>query len=312
MPLPESPDRGRACEATQTVLVVDDSEGNREVLYELLEPDHAVLLAKSGAEGLELALRHRPDLILLDVFMPGMNGYEVLRRLKAEPRTAGIAVIFVTGLDKPEDEARSLLLGASDYICKPFDPPVVSARVAAHLRLAAYRKQMEQLAHVDGLTGIANRRRFDEALEEESHRARRAQQPLSVAMVDVDFFKQYNDCYGHAKGDEALRAVAQCLRRGMRRPGDLAARYGGEEFALVMADTTPANALVLAQSLCRAVAGLLIPHERSQAAEYLTVSIGVASGQPAGDGDGQALVKRADEALYRAKAAGRNGAVGVG
>ncbi len=301
------PDAG---EESQTILVVDDSANTRDVLKELLEFDHAVLTAHSGAEGLEMALQHQPDLILLDLLMPDMNGQEVLRRLKADARTADIAVIFVTGMDRPEDEARCLLLGASDYITKPYNPPVVSARVTAHLRLAAYRKHMERMALMDGLTGIANRRRFDEVLAAESLRAHRARTSLSVAMVDVDFFKQYNDRYGHAQGDDALRAVAGALRHGMRRPADLAARYGGEEFALVMPDTGPDSALRLARSLCEAVAALQVPHEASKAAPHLTVSIGVATAGPGETVEGDALVQQADERLYQAKQAGRNRAAG--
>jgi diguanylate cyclase (GGDEF)-like protein len=293
----------------QTVLLIADADTSREQAVELLEPDCTVLLAASGAEGLERARLHQPDLILLDLLVPDMTGFEVLRRLKADVRTAAIAVIFVTGQDHPEDEERCLLLGAADFLTKPLSAPVVAARVAAQLQLAAYRRRVAQMEHLDGLTGVSNRRHFDETLAVECHRAQRAQSRLSVAMVDIDFFKQYNDRYGHARGDEALHAIAQALAAGMRRPADLVARHGGEEFALIMPDTGPANAQKLANLLREAVAALQIPHAGSKAA-HLTVSIGVATTEVGEDGEGEAVLKRADKNLFRAKAGGRNMVVG--
>ncbi|MES2183170.1 MAG: diguanylate cyclase [Pseudomonadota bacterium] len=293
----------------QTVLLIADADADREQAVELLEPGCTVLLATTGADGLERARLHQPDLILLDLLVPDMTGFEVLRRLKADARTAGTAVIFLTGQDHPEDEARCLLLGAADFLTKPLSAPVVAARVATQLRLAAYRRQVAEMEHLDGLTQVSNRRHFDETLAVECHRAQRAQSRLSVAMVDVDFFKQYNDRYGYARGDEALHAIAQALAAGMRRPADLVARHGGEEFALIMPDTAPANALKLANLLREAVAALQIPHAGSKAA-YLTVSIGVATTEVGEDGVGEAVVKRADKNLFHAKAGGRNTVVG--
>jgi diguanylate cyclase (GGDEF)-like protein len=306
-PLPEAVE-----ETNRTVLVIDDAEASRDALAELLGLDYMVIQAASGAEGLEKARRYLPDLILLDVLMPVMGGYDVLRQLKADPRTVGIAVIFITGLDRPEDEAKGLRLGGSDYIAKPLNPPVVRARVALHLRAARDRRRLEALASVDSLTGIANRRQFDAVLAAECRRALRTGQPVAVAMVDVDHFKRYNDSYGHAQGDRALRAVADVLRGGMRRTGDLAARYGGEEFALVMVDTDDTHAAGLMASMCAAVRALAIAHQASCAAPVLTISIGVASSAGCGTLDPAALLQQADDHLYHAKEAGRNRVIACG
>ena len=291
----------------QKVLVADDDAINREVLGELLKPEYTVLLARNGAQTLERAARHLPDLILLDVMMPDMDGYEVLRRLRADPQTANISVIFISGLDRPEDEANGLKMGASDYIVKPFNQTVVMARVALHLQVVRQRRMLERLANIDGLTELANRRRFDEVYEREWQRARRSGRPLSLALLDIDAFKQFNDRYGHPAGDRALRSVARVAGAAMRRPADLAARYGGEELLLLMPETDVGDALRVAQAVREAVAALNIAHEASSVAPLLTVSIGGAT-LVAADADEQPsdLFEAADTQLYRAKQAGRN------
>jgi len=290
----------------QKVLVADDDAINREVLGELLKPEYTVLLARNGAQTLERAMRHLPDLVLLDVMMPDMNGYEVLRRLRDDPQTAHISVIFISGLDRPEDEAIGLKMGASDYIVKPFNQTVVMARVALHLQVVRQRRMLERLANVDGLTELANRRRFDEMYEREWQRARRSGQPLSLALLDIDAFKQFNDRYGHPAGDRALRSVARVAGVAMRRPGDLAARYGGEELVLLMPETGAAEARRLAENVREAVAALNIAHEASSVAPLLTVSIGGATFDPAGEEQHAELFEAADAQLYRAKQHGRN------
>jgi diguanylate cyclase (GGDEF)-like protein len=254
-----------------------------------------------------MAFEHRPDLILLDVMMPDMDGYQVINRLKNDERTAKIEVIFITGLDSPEQEAHGLQIGASDYICSPFNPEVVRARVALQLRGVQQRRMLESLANIDELTAIPNRRSFDHTLRAELSRAGRSGLPISLAMIDVDHFKQYNDHYGHGMGDRVLQAVAAVLHDGMKRPGDLAARYGGEEFVLVLPDTPLAGACIVAERLRREIEALCIPHERSPVSPCVTVSMGVASTTglyPMTTPD--AFMSRADACLYRAKAAGRN------
>jgi diguanylate cyclase (GGDEF)-like protein len=290
----------------QKVLIVDDDAINRQVLADLLKPDYTVLLAKNGAQTLERAARHVPDLILLDVMMPDMDGYAVLRRLRADPHTRHIAVIFISGLDRPEDEASGLKMGAADYIAKPFNATVVMARVALHLEVVRQRRILERLAHADGLTELANRRRFDEVYEVEWQRARRNGKPLSVAWIDIDCFKQYNDHYGHPAGDRALRAIARTAGACMRRPADLAARYGGEELVLLMPDTSAADARDLVQSICEAIAALGIAHAGSMVAPMLTVSAGGATRANDDLETAADMFEAADVQLYRAKKAGRN------
>jgi diguanylate cyclase (GGDEF)-like protein len=290
----------------QKVLVADDDAINRQVLGELLKPEYTVLLAKNGEQALELAARHAPDLILLDVVMPDMDGYEVLGRLRADPQTEHISVIFISGLDRPEDEANGLNMGASDYIAKPFNATVVTARVALHLQVVRQRRMLERLANIDGLTELANRRRFDEVFAAEWQRARAGSRPLSLALLDIDCFKQYNDQYGHPAGDRVLRSVARSAASFMRRPTDLAARYGGEELVMLMPDTDAAQAQHLVGCIRQAILELTIAHGASQVAPVLTVSVGGATLLDFDAETAPELLQAVDQQLYRAKHAGRN------
>lgn len=246
-----------------TVLIVDDERLNRSMLAELLSPHYRVLLAKDGPGALVIAQReaHRLQLILLDLAMPGMNGYEVLGALRAQERTAHIAVIFITGQSNAQAEEYGLRLGAADYVSKPIRPAVVEVRVRNQIRLALQRQALERLAMVDGLTGLANRRHFDDMLERSHRRSLRTGESVGLALIDIDHFKQYNDCYGHVQGDEALKAVAATLQRHARRPYDLAARFGGEEFALILPGESDAQ--VMAENFRQEVLRLSIAHAAS-------------------------------------------------
>lgn len=290
----------------QKVLIVDDGLLNRQLLSELLRPDHSVILAKNGEQALERAMRQQPDLILLDVVMPEMDGYEVLRQLKADKHTSSIPVIFITAQGSPEEEANGLLQGAMDYITKPFNPYVVRARVATQLKLARQRHMLEMLANIDGLTELPNRRHFDNMYETEWLRAKRYEQPLSVALLDVDNFKLYNDHYGHAMGDLVLQAVAKTLTGALKRPSDLAARYGGEEFVLILPETDVAGALQVAESVRAEIERLAIAHQNSPVCHCVTVSIGLACSMEQSASTAAAMLKMADDRLYLAKNAGRN------
>ncbi|MCZ2496470.1 diguanylate cyclase [Xylophilus sp. Kf1] len=294
-----------------TVLVIDDSEYSHFIISEVLSADYRVISAHTGAEGLRMAEEYQPELILLDVVMPGMSGFDVFQDLRSTHATAGIKVVFLTGLNSPEDEARALILGASDFITKPFNIQVLYARVATHIRQSQALIQMEKNASLDGLTGIPNRRKFDEAFYSEFERARRANLDLSVALIDIDFFKQYNDHYGHIEGDKTLKWVAQVVQSFARRPGDLAARYGGEEFALILPNLDNTHVHSIGDMLCRAVENLKIEHHYSGIGEVLTVSVGFSSCQwnTQADLTGLQLIEKADERLYQAKAAGRNRAI---
>ena len=288
----------------QTVLIVDDDRLNRAALAELLKDECRLLLAKDGPMAIEIAAREDVSLVLLDVSMPGMDGYEVLRRLKAEPATADLGVIFITGMAEQEDEERGLLLGAADYVQKPIRPAIVKARVKVHLKLAAQRRQLERLSQEDGLTGIANRRYFDEALDKAVRHARRQGRALGIAMLDVDHFKQFNDFYGHGAGDDALRQVASVLKNFTRRSGELAARYGGEEFVLLVPEAE--NFAAMLERVRLALIDRKIAHASSPTGEVLTLSGGAVFMAGTVTLSALDLLHRADELLYQAKRAGRN------
>ncbi len=285
------------------ILVVDDEKNNRELLTEVLKDNYRIILAKSGEMALELAGRHQPDIVLLDVVMPGMDGYQVLYSLKNRDETRHIPVIFISGLDSAEDEEKGLLLGAADYITKPFNATIVRARVRNHVQVVAGRRLLEQLALVDGLTGIPNRRRLENALR----RTWRQGQYVSLIMIDVDHFKLFNDRYGHPDGDQALAQVAGALQFSLKRESDLVARYGGEEFVLFLPDTDPAGGQACAELARQAVQDLAIPHEGSAAGGILSISLGGTSILLAEDGPVPANgLERSDAQLYRAKQLGRN------
>ncbi len=291
----------------QTVLVVDDSPVNLQMLGKLLQDEWNVKVASNGKTALQIASSEDPpDLILLDVMMPEIDGYTICRILKASPETKDIPVIFVTAMNQVEDEEKGLEMGAIDYIVKPYSATIVKAKVKNHMELKLYRDMLKNASRVDGLTGIDNRRRFDETIESEWKRAFRQRDSLSLLMLDIDFFKLYNDTYGHQAGDECLRQIAMTLAKNLKRPGDLAARYGGEEFACVLPGVSPEGVVKIAGRMHTAVRELAIPHEDSDVAEIVTASIGVTTMMPADNEGWEKLVERADKALYQAKQEGRD------
>lgn len=292
--------------AKASVLIVDDTPANIQVLAEALTSDYRVRVASQGSKALEIARSaDPPDLILLDVMMPEIDGYQVCQQLKADENTSSIPVIFVTAKSGLEDEAHGLNLGAVDYINKPFQLPVVRARVKTHINLKLKTDLLENLAQIDGLTHIPNRRRFDQVFAQEWARMAREKQPLALAMIDVDYFKAYNDHYGHGAGDDCLRQVAAALQRSLNRPADLVARYGGEEFVLLLPNTDAPGGLTIAERARLEVVAAGLAHAHSQIAGQITVSIGIAVAEVP-DGDPQRLLAAADQALYQAKRGGRN------
>lgn len=290
----------------QTVLLVDDEPMNISVLSRILEDEVNILFALHASEAIEIARREQPDLVLLDVMMPDMDGYQTCAALKAAAETRDIPVIFVTALASEADEARGLEAGAIDYIIKPVSPPIVRARVRNHLELKHYRDVLRRLSTLDGLTGIANRRRFDEALEAEWRRGQRGAAPISMLLADIDCFKAYNDRYGHLAGDECLRRVARTIEANVRRPADLVARWGGEEFAVLLPDTSHDGAVRVAEAIRGAVEALALPHRASSVARIVTLSLGAATLITDSDLPCTDLVQLADDALYSAKRGGRN------
>ncbi|MCF8168098.1 MAG: diguanylate cyclase [Rhodoferax sp.] len=289
-----------------TLLVVDDEKQNRTLLTELLQDDYQIILAKNGEQALERAQERSPDLILLDVLMPEMDGYAVIRALKASDATRHIPVIFVSALDSARDEELGLELGAVDYIAKPYHPPIVRVRVRNHLQSVHQRRLLEQLALIDSLTEIPNRRRFAEVYEREWRRCIRSSSPLSLIVVDVDHFKLYNDTYGHAAGDVVLKRVAKAIQSALKRPADFVARYGGEEFVVILPDIDATNGLQVGEKIRLEVENQNIPYPESAAGPHLSVSLGGATGIPHQNEVDSQLFAQADHCLYDAKHAGRN------
>lgn len=292
---------------TSRILIVDDERYNINVLTDFLREDYKIMAAKSGEQALIAAQGpHPPDLILLDIMMPGMDGYEVCKQLKAGNRTMHIPVIFVTALDSSDDEARGFAIGAVDYITKPFKPVIVKARVRTHIQLKQKTDLLDRMALLDGLTEIPNRRCFDTTLKREICRAARNGSLLALILMDIDFFKKYNDYYGHASGDACLQKVAKSLQGAIKRGADFVARYGGEEFVMLLPGTDLEGALYVAEKARRAVLELHIQHAASDIAEYVSLSLGVAAivvDQSVMPID---LIERADASLYKAKERGRN------
>ncbi|MDR7049297.1 diguanylate cyclase (GGDEF)-like protein [Duganella sp. 3397] len=289
------------------ILVVDDAMENVQILHQALRDEHEVLFALSGDKAIEVALAQQPDLILLDAVMPGMDGYAVCAALDASPRLQDIPVIFVTALSQPEDETRALEAGAVDFISKPFNVAVVRARVRSQLTIKRQADAMRELSMTDGLTGVANRRHFNDRLESEWRRCARANLPLSLIMIDIDHFKLYNDHYGHQAGDLCLQQISAAMKRCAARPQDLLARYGGEEFILLLPQEGPEGAEVVAQRIQEEVRKLAVLHAASPTAAKVTISMGLATAMPPLDRqDANALIRNADAHLYQAKQTGRN------
>lgn len=308
------------------ILLVDDNPALIQVMARILAGTAQLQFATQGTQALERMRQDRPDLVLLDAEMPGMGGYEVCAAMQADPQLAGVPVIFVTSHDSPEFEVRGLEVGAVDFIAKPVSPPLLLARVKTQLRIKRLTDELREMASLDPLTQVPNRRSFDEAMDREWNRHTRSGDALTLLMLDVDHFKLFNDRYGHPAGDDCLRSIAQALRGATLRPGDLVARIGGEEFVVLLPQTPQAGARDMASRILDAVGRLNIAHQASPTAPQVTVSIGVATSEgfapsPQGDGalastspalktkppcDGAAaLLRNADQALYRAKAEGR-------
>ena len=293
---------------TARLLIVDDDPNNVRLLASIFDQDYDILFALNGLEAIDISLRERPDLIILDVMMPDLDGYTVCKTIKNHPHTKDIPIVFLTSHCDAEEEIRGLEMGAADFISKPFYPKIVKIRVSNQIELKYAREKLTKLAITDGLTGIANRRYFDDQLAHEWTRARRLNQTLAIAMIDVDWFKKYNDHYGHQGGDDCLRQVANVLSNVAKRDSDFVARYGGEEFAIILPMTQAENALELSKNICLALSNLELPHALSDFG-HVTLSVGVAVGCPKQNTTPHNLLVNADKALYTAKEKGRNRAV---
>ncbi len=305
------------------ILLVDDDPRTIQILARILAQSGDLRFATNGPEALRLARESVPDLVLLDADMPGLSGFEVCEAMKAEPALSAVPVIFVTNHSDSKFEVAAFELGAVDFIAKPVSAPLVLARVRTQLRVKHLTDELRRTATTDGLTGLANRRQFDDVLAREWMRARRAGDPTALLMIDVDHFKLYNDHYGHPAGDACLRKVARALGGVGLRPGDLVARYGGEEFVLLLPQTPRSGAERMGQRILDAVEALAIPHHASLMSKHLTASVGIGCYDDQserritgssnfrfaddlhpnyGSSD---LLRAADKALYAAKHAGR-------
>ena len=290
-----------------TILVVDDMTTTLLLLHDLLKDTYEVKIAKSGTKALEiLESPNDIDLILLDIEMPDMNGYDVCKRIKNNETIKNIPIIFITGRTSQEDEEYGLNLGAIDYITKPFNKAIVKLRLKNYLELKMKNDLLEKLSMYDGLTNIRNRRFFDETFEKTFSEIKRDKKSLAVLMIDIDFFKPYNDNYGHGQGDETLRKVAKALEKTIKRASDFVARYGGEEFVILLKDINKDGVEAVANNLLNAVRELKITHEFSKIENYVTVSIGVSYYNSSSDITKLELLLKADETLYNVKNSGRN------
>lgn len=298
------------------VLVVDDSQTQRAVIGEYLKPLNCdVTLLASGEEALMQVTEEVPDLIIMDVEMPGLNGFEACKAIRGFLQDNWVPIVYLTGRTEPADLVEGLNVGGDAYITKPVHQDVLVAISKAMLRVSSVQsellsanKKLDEVAHFDVLTQVMNRRGYEDMLNRlwKDHERRKAH--LSILLMDIDFFKKYNDGYGHIKGDECLREVAQTLKKALMRPVDVLARYGGEEFVVLLPDTDLEGAKAVAKRLIESMATANIPHEFSEAQSFVTVSIGAAYNS---EGESiSSILETADKALYKAKEAGRNQVIG--
>jgi diguanylate cyclase (GGDEF)-like protein len=303
------------------ILIVEDSRSNLLVLTQYVERFGATAVpAENGVAAVASFAGERPDLVLLDVVLPDIDGFEVARRIRAiETDGDWTPIIFLSSLGKDEDIEQGIMAGGDDYLHKPVSEVVLGAKIRAMERLIQMRRslvvlarkpdtanqELTRLSASDGLTGIANRRYFDEHIAREWRRARRSASSVALMMCDVDHFKLFNDTYGHQAGDDCLRRVAGAIATSLERGSDMAARYGGEEFVVVLSETTIGGALIVAEKIRHAVHALQIPHSASRFGR-VTLSIGIAARVPEVDDASAALVAAADQALYQAKHNGRD------
>jgi diguanylate cyclase (GGDEF)-like protein len=288
-----------------SVLIVDDDKSNIIALTHILTPEYTVYAAKSGKDAIEVAKEHSPDVILLDIVMPEMDGFEVLSKLKNIAETREIPVLFITGLRTAADEEKGLRLGAADFISKPFSPAIVKLRIMNQLQMLNQIDMIRHLSITDQLTDLPNRRSFDQRFSLEWNHAMRNKMPLSIFLLDIDFFKIYNDTYGHLQGDEALRTVPKVIMKPLHRSNDFLARWGGEEFVVLLPGTASDGAMEVAEQIRAGVEKMRIPCEK-EGAEKITISIGVNTLLPRPENSSSDFIDGADRALYEAKRTGRN------
>jgi len=296
-------------EKKNTLLIVDDENMNLKVLTNILGSSYTIYTATNGISAIEKAKEYTPDLILLDILMPEMDGYETLSEIKKCEKIKKIPVIFITGLSSDDDEEKGLSLDAADYITKPLSAKIVKLRVRNQIQIINQMRTIEHLSMIDQLTNIPNRRSFDDRLNMEWKQAIREQTPISLLIIDMDEFKNINDTHGHQQGDIVLQKVASIFPLSFRRPGDFAARWGGEEFIVLLPNTSIDGALDVAEKIRADIENTKITLDDGKIIG-VTVSIGVNSIVPVQDSSINAFISSADKALYAAKETGRNKVAG--
>lgn len=285
-----------------TILVVDDEPINIQIIYQILGNEYQILMATNAAQALSVCKASMPDLVLLDVMMPDIDGWQICQQMKADAEIAAIPVVFITGMQHQANEDACWNAGAVDFIQKPVNPSTLRHRVNNHITQKRQSDLLKSLAYVDGLTEVYNRRYFDDVLKQQLALKNRNGGELALLLVDVDHFKAYNDSQGHLAGDDALRKISLALKTCCHRPTDVVARYGGEEFAIILPNTNQQGAVQVAAMILKTIAQLNIPHPHSTM-PYVTVSIGIAI---ASNHTMQTLIAEADDKLYQAKNSGRN------
>ena len=294
-------------EKKQSVLIVDDDITTVKFIAEAIRDQYDVVFTLSAEDCLQKAMaKQKPDLILLDVKMPTVDGFQICEALKNSEETQNIPVIFITSAKLEEDQEKGFEMGAIDYITKPINIKILRARLKAHIRQSIDLKNLEELALTDVLTGVPNRRKFNEAMSSDWKLAVRDKKPISLLMIDIDEFKRFNDHYGHLEGDQCLIAVAKTLQQTIDRPIDMVARIGGEEFVILLPDTDLSGAEFIANRVQQSIHALKLPHSESRVCGFITLSIGVSCINPTLLDNFEQLVDAADKALYKAKHDGKD------
>lgn len=288
-----------------SVLIIEDQKTTITVLTKILSPEYTIYSAENGQEGIKAAELYLPDIILLDILMLEMDGFAVISILKKSDITKDIPVIFITSLTGDADEERGLALGAADYITKPFSPAIVKLRLRNQIMMLDHLRTIKKLSMIDLLTDLPNRRSFEERIESEWARASREQKTISILMIDVDRFKNFNDAYGHLLGDTVLQSIAKVFNQTLKRPGDFAARWGGEEFIILLPDTDSNGALDIAEQIRKRAEDMEVS-DISTPKGKVTISIGVNTHKHGQSGTIYEFLSGADSALYKAKDLGRN------
>ncbi|HKM34399.1 MAG TPA: diguanylate cyclase [Lachnospiraceae bacterium] len=288
------------------VLIIDDSRLDTIVLADILKDEYEVITALSGEEGIRLAIVEKPVLILLDIVMPGIDGFEILEQLKGNEVTKDIPVVFLTALSDEATEEKGFMKGAMDYIKKPFNAHIVRARVRNHVKLCLYMRTIETQMSIDSLTGAYNRRAFENQLALYWEKAIKQKEPLSLFIADIDFFKMVNDTYGHGEGDVVLKTTVSEMKKVLDSENIFFARYGGEEFAVISYGLSSGVTQLMAESVRKRIEELHIANENSLVSSFLTVSIGGCTMRPKDGQISEKIVNAADSMLYQAKNSGRN------